>query len=60
MYAGFIFSSVAFRYKDFFGAKKEKGSKRKAQSVQESEDSGDEDDVEFDEQVLHYLYVMYI
>ncbi|XP_027330177.1 U3 small nucleolar ribonucleoprotein protein MPP10 isoform X2 [Abrus precatorius] len=37
------------RYEDFFGGKKGKGSKRKAQLLQESEDSGD-DDMEFDKQ----------
>jgi hypothetical protein len=43
---GFIFSIAAFRYEDFFGGKKEKGSKRKDQLIEESEDSGDEDDME--------------
>lgn len=51
LYAGFIFSSVAFRYEDFFRGEKEKGSKRKAQLLHESEDSGDEDDMEFDKPV---------
>ncbi|XP_061339111.1 uncharacterized protein LOC133285832 [Gastrolobium bilobum] len=40
-------SGTGIQYEDFFGGKKEKGLKRKAQ---ESEDSGDEDDMEFDEQ----------
>ncbi|TKY55217.1 U3 small nucleolar ribonucleoprotein MPP10 [Spatholobus suberectus] len=38
------------RYKDFFGGKRERGSKRKAQVLQESEYSDDEDDMEFDKQ----------
>ncbi|KAH1201586.1 hypothetical protein AAZV13_17G080900 [Glycine max] len=38
------------RYEDFFGGKKERGSKRKAQVLQESEYSDDEDDMEFDKQ----------
>ncbi|KAK7265675.1 hypothetical protein RJT34_33298 [Clitoria ternatea] len=38
------------RYEDFFGGKKEKASKREARLLHESEDSGDEDDMEFDKQ----------
>ncbi|XP_019464018.1 PREDICTED: U3 small nucleolar ribonucleoprotein protein MPP10 isoform X2 [Lupinus angustifolius] len=38
------------RYDDFFGGKKEKGSKRKARLPQDSEDYEDEDDMELDEQ----------
>ncbi|KAG5056722.1 hypothetical protein GLYMA_05G038800v4 [Glycine max] len=37
------------RYEDFFGGKKERGSKRKAQALQES-DYSDEDDMELDKQ----------
>ncbi|ESW27436.1 hypothetical protein PHAVU_003G201700 [Phaseolus vulgaris] len=36
------------RYEDFFGGKKERGSKRKAQVLRESKYSEDEDDMEFD------------
>ncbi|XP_045790163.1 U3 small nucleolar ribonucleoprotein protein MPP10 isoform X1 [Trifolium pratense] len=39
------------RYDDFFVGKKEKSSKRKDQLVEESEDSGDEDDMESNKQV---------
>jgi hypothetical protein len=53
---GFIFSIAAFRYEDFFGGKKEKGSKRKDQLIEESEDSGD-DDMESDKQVSLSLCV---
>jgi len=45
---GFIFSFAFFRYEDFFGGKKEIGSKRKDQLL---EVSGDEDDMESDKQV---------
>lgn len=38
------------RYEDFFGGKKERSSKRKAQVLQESEYSDDEDDMEFNKQ----------
>ncbi|KAE9610079.1 putative U3 small nucleolar ribonucleoprotein complex, subunit Mpp10 [Lupinus albus] len=38
------------RYEDFFGGKKEKGSKGKARLPQDSEDYEDEDDMELDEQ----------
>ncbi|KAL2321812.1 hypothetical protein Fmac_026191 [Flemingia macrophylla] len=38
------------RYEDFFGGKKQRGSKRKAQVLQESEYSNDDDDMEFDKQ----------
>ncbi|XP_020212244.1 U3 small nucleolar ribonucleoprotein protein MPP10 [Cajanus cajan] len=38
------------RYEDFFGGKKERSSKRKAQVLQESEYSDDEDDMEFEKQ----------
>ncbi|CAJ2664355.1 unnamed protein product [Trifolium pratense] len=38
------------RYDDFFVGKKEKSSKRKDQLVEESEDSGDEDDMESNKQ----------
>jgi len=48
---GLLFSSVAIRYQDFFGGKKERGSKRKAQVLRESEYSEDEDDIEFDNEV---------
>jgi hypothetical protein len=54
---GFIFSIAAFRYEDFFGGKKEKGSKRKDQLIEESEDSGDEDDMESYKQVSLSLSV---
>jgi hypothetical protein len=53
---GFIFSIAAFRYEDFFGGKKEKGSKRKDQLIEESEDSGDVD-MESDKQVSLSLCV---
>ncbi|KAL5186310.1 U3 small nucleolar ribonucleoprotein MPP10 [Glycine soja] len=49
LFAGFIFLFVPVRYEDFFGGKKERGSKRKAQALQES-DYSDEDDMELDKQ----------
>lgn len=53
-----FFLSIAFRYEDFFGATKGKGSKSRAQLLQESEDSDDkDDDMEFDKKVLHYFCI---
>lgn len=50
-----LFFSVVFRYEDFFGAKKEKSSKRKAQLLQESDESGDEGDN--NKQVSYYFFM---
>lgn len=48
---GFTFSFTAFRYEDFFGGKKEKGSKRKEQLLEKTKDFDDKDDMESDKQV---------
>jgi len=60
---GSFFSPVAIRYEDFFGGKKERGSKRKAQVLQESKYSEDEDDMEFDNEVSLslsiYIYILF-
>jgi len=61
---GSFFSTVAIRYEDFFGGKKERGSKRKAQVLRESKYSEDEDDMEFDNEVYLslslYICILYL